>query len=186
MSQPENSNRLFELISGEIIEVSPGRTSNSGIGLTIAFETRLFCRDHRILCYTSDGAYEVQGHVVAPDFAFKRTPSATSIPILSRRNGLSKSSPPQTSLTKFARNGKFTFRRKSSTGNSIRCLKRLMSTRHGSRRAHSESMTHWTVAMSCQGLPCLSKSYLTRTANRSPRVPEVANCNTQIASFAGG
>lgn len=80
MSQPENSNRLFELISGEIIEVSPGRTSNSGIGLTIAFETRLFCRDHRILCYTSDGAYEVQGHVVAPDFAFKRTPLSDEYP----------------------------------------------------------------------------------------------------------
>lgn len=53
VSQPENSGRLFELISGEIVEVPPGRTSDSGIGHLIAFEARLFCRD-------TDKPYEIR------------------------------------------------------------------------------------------------------------------------------
>lgn len=82
VSLPENSDQLFELINGEIIEVSPGRTSNSGIGLDIAFEARLFCREHHILGYMSgaDGTYDIQGNVVAPDFAFKRTPLSDEYP----------------------------------------------------------------------------------------------------------
>jgi len=80
--QPENSDRLFELIDGGIVEVSPGRTSNSGIGLLIAFEVRLFCRENRILGYMSGeaGTYNIQGNVVAPDFAFKRTPLSDYYP----------------------------------------------------------------------------------------------------------
>ncbi|MBZ0275545.1 MAG: Uma2 family endonuclease [Anaerolineae bacterium] len=72
----EHPGRMFELISGEIIEASPGRTSNSAIEHTLAILVRLFCRDHQLPCYTSggDGAYNIQGNVIAPDFAYKRTP----------------------------------------------------------------------------------------------------------------
>jgi Uma2 family endonuclease len=78
----ENADRLFELINGEIVEVSPGRTWNSEYGHEIAFAVRLFCREHGIPCRTSggDGAYNVQGHVVAPDFAYKRTPMSKEYP----------------------------------------------------------------------------------------------------------
>src|SRR5262245_1470576 len=74
-SQPENEDRLFELIDGEIIEVSPGRTRNSGFPHLISFAVRSFCHDEKISCFISgaDGAYHVDGNVVVPDFAFKRT-----------------------------------------------------------------------------------------------------------------
>ncbi len=79
---PENANRLFELINGEIIEVSPGRTNNSALGHILSFAVRLFCREHNLPCYISggDGAFDVQGNVVAPDFAYKRTPMSDEYP----------------------------------------------------------------------------------------------------------
>jgi Uma2 family endonuclease len=82
VSQSENNDRLFELIDGEIIEVSPGRTSNSGVGHLIVIAVHPFCEQHDVPCYTSggDGAYDIQGHVVAPDFAFKRTPLSNEYP----------------------------------------------------------------------------------------------------------
>jgi Uma2 family endonuclease len=82
VSQPENSDGLFELINGEIIKVSPGRTSNSRIGHLIAVAVYPFCDEHQIPCYTSGeaGTYDIQGHVVAPDFAFKRTPMSDDYP----------------------------------------------------------------------------------------------------------
>jgi Uma2 family endonuclease len=41
-----------------------------------------FCVQHNIPCYTSggDGAYNIDGHVVAPDFAFKTTPMSNEYP----------------------------------------------------------------------------------------------------------
>ena len=82
LAQPENANRLFELIDGDIIEVAPGRTRNSEIGQVLAFEVRLFCREYHIPCHTSggDGAYLVNGHVLAPDFAYKRAPMSEEYP----------------------------------------------------------------------------------------------------------
>ncbi|MFN8375528.1 MAG: Uma2 family endonuclease [Anaerolineae bacterium] len=82
IAQPENEDRLFELIDGEIIEVSPGRTSNSEYRDLIAFSARAFCHEHKLPCYTSGegGAYEVQGEVVAPDFAYKPTPMSKEYP----------------------------------------------------------------------------------------------------------
>lgn len=79
---PENAERTFELIQGEIVEVSPGRTSNSELRDILAFEVRLFCREHDLPCHTSggDGAFDIQGHVVAPDFAYKRTPMSDEYP----------------------------------------------------------------------------------------------------------
>ncbi len=82
VAQPENSDRLFELINGEIIEKMPGRTSNSQIHDVIVAEVRPYCKANGIVCYTSsaDGAYAVQGSVVAPDFAYKRTPMSDEYP----------------------------------------------------------------------------------------------------------
>lgn len=82
VNQDENADRLFELINGEIVEVMPGRTSNSQIHDVIVAAVRPFCKTHGIPCYTSsaDGAYNVLGHVFAPDFAYKRTPMSDDYP----------------------------------------------------------------------------------------------------------
>ncbi len=82
IARPENSDRLFELINGEMIEVSPGRTSNSQIGHRIVTVVYPFCEAHDLPCYTSggDGAYNIGGQVVAPDFAYKRTPMSDDYP----------------------------------------------------------------------------------------------------------
>jgi Uma2 family endonuclease len=82
VARPENSDRLFELINGEIIEVSPGRTNNSALAHLLSFAVRSFCEQHRLPCYISggDGAFAVEGHVVAPDFAYKSTPMSDEYP----------------------------------------------------------------------------------------------------------
>jgi Uma2 family endonuclease len=82
VSEPEHEDRLFELINGEIIEKMPGRTANSQIHDVIVAEVRPFCKAHGIVCYTSsaDGAFDVQGSAVAPDFAYKRTPMSNDYP----------------------------------------------------------------------------------------------------------
>lgn len=82
IAQPENADRLFEFINGEIVEVSPGRTSNSALEHILSFIVRLFCREHNLPCYISggDGAYNIDGHVIAPDFAYKTTPMSNEYP----------------------------------------------------------------------------------------------------------
>ncbi len=82
VEQPENSDRLFELINGEIVEVMPGRTSNSQIHDVIVAEVRPYCKAHGLPCYTTsaDGAFNVLGQVYAPDFAYKRTPMSNEYP----------------------------------------------------------------------------------------------------------
>ena len=76
IQRDENSDRLFELINGDIVEVMPGRTRNSELHNLIVVAVHNFCEAHSIACHTSsaDGAYRIQEHVVAPDFAYKRTP----------------------------------------------------------------------------------------------------------------
>ena len=44
---PEHEDRLFELIDGEIIEVSPGRTRTSEMAARIIGATYLFCHAGR-------------------------------------------------------------------------------------------------------------------------------------------
>ncbi len=82
VARPENSDRLFELINGEIIEVTPGRTRYSEYHEIISFAVRLFCREHNLPCHTSsaDGAFDILGHTLAPDFAYKRTPMSDDYP----------------------------------------------------------------------------------------------------------
>ncbi len=80
--RPENAERMFELIHGEIIEKIPGRASNSAIETWIIFFVRLFCREHSLPCFitTGDGTYTVLGHAVAPDFGYGITPFTGAYP----------------------------------------------------------------------------------------------------------
>lgn len=82
IARPENQRRLFEFINGEMIEVSPRRTQNSGYPHLLSFAVRLFCRNHRIPCFISGeaGAYRIDVHVLAPDFAYKHTPLSDDYP----------------------------------------------------------------------------------------------------------
>jgi Uma2 family endonuclease len=82
VGQPENADRLFELINGEIVEKMPGRVSNSAISTWFIFLVRLFCREHSLPCYISGeaGTYDIQGHIVAPDFAYRTIPFSTDYP----------------------------------------------------------------------------------------------------------
>ncbi|MBL8166311.1 MAG: Uma2 family endonuclease, partial [Anaerolineae bacterium] len=79
---PENAERTFELLNGEIIEKMPGTTRNSAIAVNIAFEVRLFCREKSLPCYlsTGDGAYQIAANVIAPDLAYKSTPMSDEYP----------------------------------------------------------------------------------------------------------
>lgn len=82
IAREENIGRLFEFIHGQLVEVMPGRTRYSEMAQVLAFAVRLFCRERGLPCHTSggDGAYRIQGHVLAPDFAFKRTSMSEDYP----------------------------------------------------------------------------------------------------------
>jgi Uma2 family endonuclease len=82
VEQSENTDRLFELINGEIVEVMPGRAANSQIHDIIVASVRPFCKTHGLPCYTAsaDGTFNVLGQVYAPDFAYKRTPMSNEYP----------------------------------------------------------------------------------------------------------
>ncbi len=79
---PENTERRFELIDGEIVEMAPSRTRNSRFGLVIASVVYHFCHEHDLPTNMSgaDGAYDIQGHILAPDFAYKRAPVSDEYP----------------------------------------------------------------------------------------------------------
>ncbi len=73
----ENVERMFELIHGEIVEVSPSRSGHSEVATSIAFEIKLFCRETSVPGHVTgaDGTYEVLGNVIAPNVAYKTTPT---------------------------------------------------------------------------------------------------------------
>ena len=79
---PENAERRFELINGEIVEMAASRIRNSELGDILVFAVRLFCRDHSLPCHTTsgDGDYNILGHVICPDFAYKPTPMSDDYP----------------------------------------------------------------------------------------------------------
>jgi Uma2 family endonuclease len=72
---PENADRNLEFINGRVVEMSPSRSRNSELGDVLVFEARLFCRQHNLPCHTTsgDGAYNIEGNTIAPDFAYKPT-----------------------------------------------------------------------------------------------------------------
>lgn len=80
--RPENEERIFEFINGAIVEKLPGSTRNSELSLVIGSLVGYFCRSNGLPCRLSgaDGAYRILGHVIAPDFAYKRTPLSDDYP----------------------------------------------------------------------------------------------------------
>ena len=68
---PENAERLFELIGGEISEV-PSNPFASGISSTIGFFFKLHLREHQIAGHVTGeaGGYMIAGERYAPDVAF--------------------------------------------------------------------------------------------------------------------
>ncbi len=73
----ENVDRMFELINGEIVEVSPSRSGHSEVAASIIFEIKLFCREKGLPGHVTGeaGTYNVLGNVIAPDVAYKTMPT---------------------------------------------------------------------------------------------------------------
>jgi Uma2 family endonuclease len=82
VARPENANREFELINGEIIEVMPSRTYISGFSIHIATKVEVYCEAHNVPCFISGeaGAYLILDNILVPDFAYKRTPLGKDYP----------------------------------------------------------------------------------------------------------
>jgi Uma2 family endonuclease len=80
--KPQNSDKDFEFVNDKVIERRPGPTLYSWYGQNIMFAIRMFCREHGVVCHTSSayGAYHILGNVVAPNFAYKRTPMSDEYP----------------------------------------------------------------------------------------------------------
>ena len=78
---PENSDRRFELILGEIFEV-PSNPLSSEIAGEFAFHIRLFLRDNKIAGHVTGeaGGYRVMGERYAPDVAFISAEKQAELP----------------------------------------------------------------------------------------------------------
>lgn len=67
---PENAERLFEFIGGEVVEV-PSNPYSSAIGMRIATDISVFVRQNNLGHVTGEaGGYMVAGERYAPDVAF--------------------------------------------------------------------------------------------------------------------
>lgn len=68
---PQNSDKIFELVSGEIIQV-PSNPYVSEIANLIGFFIRLFLRENKLKGHvtSADGGYIINGDVYAPDVAY--------------------------------------------------------------------------------------------------------------------
>ena len=71
INRPENADRLFEYIGGEILEV-PSNAYASEIGYNIGFPIKLFLRENNIAGHVTGeaGGYMVFGERYAPDVAY--------------------------------------------------------------------------------------------------------------------
>src|SRR5579871_1401172 len=83
VDQPENDDKLFEYIGGEIVEV-PSNAFASQISALISFFIMLFVREKHIEGYVTGeaGGYIVSSERYAPDVAFI---SAIKQPVLAKR-----------------------------------------------------------------------------------------------------
>lgn len=68
---PENIDRLFEFIGGEIVEV-PSNPFASGIGYNIGSPVKVFLHEHKIAGHVTGeaGGYMIAGERYAPDVAY--------------------------------------------------------------------------------------------------------------------
>jgi Uma2 family endonuclease len=82
VERPENASRSFELINGEIVEKMPGTVLNSWLATRILIFIVKFCEANGLIHYLSkgDGAYNIDGNVVAPDLAFRSIPPTGAYP----------------------------------------------------------------------------------------------------------
>jgi len=80
--RPDNANRDFELINGEIVEVSPSRSNYSGVSILLAVEVTNYCRANDLPCHISGeaGGYYIRGNIIVPDMAYKTTPLLDEYP----------------------------------------------------------------------------------------------------------
>ncbi|HLV33607.1 MAG TPA: Uma2 family endonuclease [Spirillospora sp.] len=71
MQRPDRGDTIYELISGEIVEV-PSNAYASNIAQLIGFFIRLFIREKGIAGFVTgaDGGYQVAGERYAPDVAY--------------------------------------------------------------------------------------------------------------------
>ncbi len=78
LALPENSDKDFELIAGEIVEV-PSNTRSSEISITIATYFRMHLIQNTIegVVTGEAGLYQIGSERYAPDVAFKRTPTTS-------------------------------------------------------------------------------------------------------------
>jgi Uma2 family endonuclease len=81
-NQPENADRMFELINGEIVEKMPGRASNSAIAMKLGIKTGSLCEQNNLPYFISGeaGSCNVLGHVYMQDFAYGTIPLSTDYP----------------------------------------------------------------------------------------------------------
>ena len=73
--QPENANKRYELIHGELVEMPQPGEEHGFIASEIAFHIRLFDSDRKIGILTVDAGYysqEDRSTVLGPDVAFRR------------------------------------------------------------------------------------------------------------------
>lgn len=71
VQRPENAEKLFEFIHGEVVE-APSNPYASEIANLISFFIRLFLRENNIKGYVTgaDGGYIIDGNIYAPDVAY--------------------------------------------------------------------------------------------------------------------
>lgn len=83
LCQPENANKRFELINGELVEMPAPGEEHGFIASEIAFHIRLFDSDRKLGILTVDAGYysqEDRSTVLGPDVAFRRA-DASSPPL---------------------------------------------------------------------------------------------------------
>lgn len=79
---PENLDRHFELINGEIVEKLTSTVYNSWLALKIGFVAQTYCQAHDIpgRFVAALAPYAVGSHVVLPKLSYKRTPMSDTYP----------------------------------------------------------------------------------------------------------
>lgn len=79
---PENAERTLEFINGEIVEKMPSSSRNSTSAFMLGHVTQSYCETHNLPCFISigDGAYRIGNNTLAPDFAYKPTPTVADYP----------------------------------------------------------------------------------------------------------
>lgn len=72
-TSPENEARNLEFINGEVVEVSPGRSTYSKVAIVLAAVVYNFCQEHNLPYNASgsEGAYRIGDNTIAPDFAYR-------------------------------------------------------------------------------------------------------------------